>query len=213
MNQPEPTKKEGLFGFNRINLSEIQKTIARKVSQTATLTDLAKDFELFNHSVLFLFTTIGFDPLSLLLSRHKEIEPALVTSHDFPMFDGLIPFWNHTVIAVPKEQWKRVHCHLDQTAVLDGKQRSYACALRQQLPVLDVLAMAKKATVMEGVPTVDVEMYGLDGNKNCLHFIPAKHNELPIFKLKIDQPNEEIKRLAEAILKGHDKPFSTMTDS
>ena len=72
--------KDGVSRFEGLDLTEAQREFTDKLSKAATLADLAKEYVLFNHSALFIYTGMGFDPLAMYAAMTKECAPALVQS-------------------------------------------------------------------------------------------------------------------------------------
>ncbi len=171
--------------------TELTRPFSSKHIDTTSLTSMSQDYEFLTHFALFRFTTLQADPIQLFFSENNLKYSAIDLIFDIAIFDGLNK-WNNHLIAIPKEHYQALLQYLDNIVITDIERGLFIRMLRQQLPLFDPY---------HNIPSrVNISTYGLDGNKQCIHFVPAKTPLDPI-TLKIDKPLPNTIQHAETIFK------------
>lgn len=201
--------KEGYGKYQKFDLNDAQQRKYLKISEAATLADLAKDgYTFFTHAVMQ--THLGYDPLWMIINRSEsKIDPIMIQASE-RIFKNLGEFWSFVILAVELAEWEVISRELDRYAMVDRTNRKYATALKQRLPLVDFLALKKTTLLPVPVPTVDIFFYGIDGNKVCIHAKPALNPPIDSIQIVIDPPCQETVVLAESILSEARKPFDAI---
>lgn len=176
----------------------------KKFDPRATLADISQDYVLFNHGALMLFAGLPFDPVQQHFIKHDIKEPPVGMLMDRPLFSGHEahqmgkPF-NHMVFAVPKEVWPELLKDLGTLTLVDRQNKVYVNVVPQKLPLLDVVALASRVTEPDKPPMVEVVVFALDGNRQCIHYTPALSPLTDVIKVVVDPPNPSVIAQADAL--------------
>lgn len=148
-----------------------------RVSQAASLADLSKEYALFTHAPLFVFTPLSRDPVWDYTSTVSEEVVAFHMDFPSPIFHGLTRngdhAWNHRLLLCPKHLWKPLEMCLSKVSVADPHAKKYYRVLVQDLPVPDGLALSKASMLPIPCPMVTVTVFGVDGSDRMVSLAPA----------------------------------------
>jgi hypothetical protein len=193
-----------------------------KISGSATLGDLARDYAFFSHGAFFVHGKLDSDPVADYVARHPDPDVlAMPVTLPRRLFGGLSHLgralgppldWERTLVLVAHRHWGGLMQHLRCCGWVDRRRRSYGRAVMQVIPVIDVLAVERATILPAPLPTVAVAMFGVDGTNAHVQFIPrvafpgdvATATHLPLVA--------ETAALGAALLAGHDRPFRFIED-
>ncbi len=202
------TASEGFSSSEKLDLAGLELAKFKPANKLMTFTELSNDYVLVCYELIS--RTRGFDPL---LMEHIEHHLQILTVHSgsIPLFDGLGPIGNHTLVAVPKDKWDYVRDNLGMSASIDRTKKFFCRPLLQQIEVIDTIVMGQLSTPMV-LPRVNVFAFGLDSNTCCIHFVPVYDNKPPylVYKITADTPFPETIKFANALFEENDKPFEVL---
>jgi len=199
-----PTMKEGYSSQEKIYENRLEPDTP---SFSVTLTELSKEFTFVNCDI-FTFSGLTFNPLDKCIADFG-LAPYYYLFSRISLILGLGSFFNR-VAAVKTEYWEQIKNYIGMTTIVDRSAKIYLTPILQKVPIVDFAALSQLATLPEVVPTVDLYLFGLSGNKNCWHFKPRNNSVFTHYVLTKDEPFEETKILAEAIFSENDKPFTSL---
>src|SRR5947209_17165697 len=149
-----------------------------RVSKATGLKDLEGEYAFYSHALLFTRGGWGVDPVADFV---RQVDPKcqpFAIQLPAPAFRGLAvggnPAWNHLVFAVRRPHWEGLRAFLGSLSGVDRKARRYHRVAVQELPMADVLALARQSVLPDPVPTVAVTLFALEGNRATVGYAPAK---------------------------------------
>lgn len=187
-----------------------------KISSSATLADLARDYAIFNHGAFFVYGRLDVDPVADYVNKHEEGVLVMPTTFPRRVFHGLSapgrrvgpPLeWDRILCFVEHRWWGELLSHLECCGWVDRRRKSYGRAVVQRIPVVDQLAVDKALIAPSPLPTVEVFAFGVDGTNAHVQFRPrvasphdvATATHLPLLP--------ETKKLGDALLSCDPRPF------
>jgi hypothetical protein len=196
---------------------------AARVSKATGLRDLAEEYVLFSHGLLFTHGHWSTDPVvDYVQTQDPECLPFAIQLPR-PVFSGLTyrapssggdTSWNSILMAVLKEHWPGLLAYMGNVSGIDRKAKRYCRLAVQQMPVADVLALEKAAMLPDPLPMVDVFLFALDGSWATVGFDPAVCP--PVGKVKVVKrypPDPDVVKMAKAIFAEQEKPFLAVEPS
>lgn len=184
-----------------------------------TLADLSRDYALFNHGALMVFGGCAVDPVRRWLAYHGHelVGPVFVLQAGQTLFDGLVhpvtgdAYWSQALVCCPRPNWKGLRGYLDAETAVSRSRKVYARPLGQtDVPLVDWAALARCEGLPGVVPTVKVDLYGVDSNLALLHFRPAVRPPFDSVRLVMSPPLAETVLLARALFSGVERPFEAI---
>lgn len=173
-------------------------------SSTTTLADVCKDYFLFTHAALLIYGNLPFDPLTQFCITQNNGQPPGVIMFDQPVFQGLEingdAMFNSILFGLPLDKKDEFLFELGIIGIKEPVTKTYLNTVVQQLPMVDYLALKKKPS--GPLSYITIYAVGLDGNKACLHFKPAKIPPRDCIGLVIDNPRPEMVQFAKTIFEG-----------
>lgn len=185
----------------------------------ATLTDLSRDYALFSHGALLVFGGCPTDPVRRWCAQNESaiVGPVFTLNAGEVLFEGLVhpvtgdATWSQALVACPRPNWPSLRAYLDRETAISRSRKVYVQPLAQAaVPLVDWLAMRQQAVLPTTVPTVPVDLYGVDSNLALLHFRPALRPPFDRVRLVRSAPLPDTVRLAEALFSGADRPFEAI---
>lgn len=178
------------------------------ITNAPSLLYLQSNYAFFNHGALVKYLPTPGDPVLRFCMLNKLNGPVFSLRSPFPILSGLGEPWDSTLIGCSRFDWPRLQRYLDTDTALLRDQGILARPLSQtNFPVVDFLSIRKFTELPKVVPTVLIELYGVDSNKKCLHFHPASKPLLELPKLLFDQPEQATVDLAKKLLSNKERPF------
>jgi hypothetical protein len=189
---------------------------AMKVSQATGLTDLVEEYAFFTPALLFTHGEWTSDPIEDYVRTSPACCPFAIDLPR-PVFHGLRhrgnPSWNYRIMACPRDTWPGLYSHLCGLGGINRDRWLFHRMLPQQIPIVDVLALERKAVLPSPVPMVDIITFGLDGNNRQVYFAPAFNPPQDLPHVKVGEADTETIRLAEAHFAESPRPFSAVQPS
>jgi hypothetical protein len=155
---------------------------ALKISDSATLADLLRDYAAFNHGAFFTHGRLDVDPVADFVTKHPDADVmAMPTTFDQPLFRGLAApgrqpgpplAWDRTLFFIERRFWDSLRAHLTTCGWIDRRRRTYGRAVRQVLPIIDFLALARAIVLPAPLPTVEIDVFGVDATNVHVQFVP-----------------------------------------
>lgn len=166
MSSPEPTPQpRGVFKISDSLADEQLALAASRYSAAATLADLQQEYFLFTPGLLYEYVPLGgrephidyeaeFGSLEIC---GLQLEP--------PLFDGFpTTVWNHLLWAIPRGHETNYISWLG-SLVLGERATGRSWRLRNRtITAIDVLALSKRATLPEQLPTVALMAWCLEAS-------------------------------------------------
>lgn len=143
-----------------------------KLSKSANLSDLEKEYVLFSHGAWFIYGSADYDPLLDFLHENKivgEIAHVTTVKQIFSNLDKDRTFdidWNRTIVCCSKELWPKLESFLMQIAFIQHEKSFFFQTTLQQIPVLDM--NIRNETPIKELKTVNIKVFGLDSNKGLV---------------------------------------------
>jgi len=179
-----------------------------EISSAPSLAYLQSDFVLFNHGALVKFSPTPGDPLRRFCTFNRLSGPVFTLSSPFPILSGLGEPWDSMIVGCAKADWSAISKYLDtDTALIRDKGLLVRPLAQTQFPVVDFLSMGRRVSLPDNIPIVLIEIYGIDSNKQCMHFRPSVSPMLSLPKLIVEEPIPETVLIAERVLAGKENPF------
>lgn len=181
-----------------------------KISGSTSLKELQKEFVFFNHGALIVLGASVGDPVRRYCTfNNGKLHGSIFTLRsDFPLFEGLSSkltgdLWNYTLIGCPIPDWPDLRDYLDKESTIDRNTNTVKRALAQErFPIIDWMALRSTSVLPIPAPTVEIDLYGVDSNKYCAHFIPAHNPPVDRILLKYDNAFSETIMSANKMLRG-----------
>jgi hypothetical protein len=173
--------QEGYGSSDRVARDE-RYHVAR-FSSTATLTDLAREYAIFTHGLLFTHGRIDVDPVLDYVTKHPEPDWDVmpVTYRSRRLFRGLSApgkqvgppiTWESSLLFVERARWQGLYDHLRCCAWIDRRRRTYGRVVPQHITIIDFLALDRAHILPAPLPTVEITVFGVDSNKVHAQFLP-----------------------------------------
>lgn len=182
---------------------------AKKFNSKATLTDLSQDYILFSHASIVLFTPLSFDPIQVYAQRFHTTPTVLMVDQDIfhdhasikgAKFQAPLPkMFNRLIYALPKHEWPIFLKLIGTIGIRHKESKTYINIVPQKLPLLDVIDMSKRSVIPDVLPTVEIYLFALDGNKRCIHYKPSLNLLVQPIQVLDEAPNENIVTLAKLV--------------
>lgn len=227
--QPEPVqgiplhepnrlpRREGITGGMTLTPDDGPVYHQARVSQAAGLKDLEEDYAFFSHGLLFTHGGWNRDPVADYV---RQLDPTccpFVLHMSQVIFQGLAhrdnPAWNYILMAVYRPQWDGLRSFLASLSGVDRDRKRYHRIAVQELPLVDVLGLAKHTVLPEPLPMTTVTLFALEGSWATVGFEPALTPPQDCIRV-VKLPAEiEVVKLAQALFAEQDKPFQAIEPS
>lgn len=135
----------------------------------ASLADLEKEFVFFSIAVWTDLLGLRPSPLDAYLAEHGKVR-VFVLSLPSPVFGGMSAELDRQLFAVAVDAWQDLFAYLSAIAVVSWEAKQVVVAVMQKLPVVDVLALAKKAILPAELPRANVFALAVRSNLYTLGF-------------------------------------------
>lgn len=182
-----------------------------QVSDRSTFAELSEDFVFYTPALLMIYgDLLPFDVIQQFYAvNNLNVKPYILVT-DEPMFDGLETppagnVLNHFLMAIERPLWKDMALHLGTIGIRDQTTGAYFGTEIQKLPMADYLALKHMSVLPHPVPVFDMYAVAMDGNKACLHFVPAKNPPIDRIKLVRSTPRQQVIEYADSISKRIEK--------
>lgn len=174
-----------------------------------TLTALAEDHVLYSHALFFTHGLLKVDPVPVFFAENKLPSDSFpfIIGFDRPIFDKLPSTWSSILFAVPKPQWNTLAHHLRVVSGIDRPKKLFWQTIHQELPIADWWAINKSGSLPSTIPSVKVQLFGVDSNIGCWHFAPPVTNLLQPVRLLSDAAIPDTVLMAKLILSGNDNLY------
>lgn len=167
-----------------------------KITPGLTLQGLADDYVFFNHGVLFSYSELPVDPAEHYLAERDGklqllLSPVVLFKN---LSNGRKEFqaWEHTLIAIPREDWKGVYDEILHSSTLHRDKRRFHRPFSADVSVHDWL----QSDLATPESLVNVVFFGADGN-DALIGVRQGASGLEVSKFS---PREETKEFAKNLL-------------
>jgi hypothetical protein len=169
------------------------------------LAELTDEFAFFQPALLILALGLDGDPVREYIAEHPECQ-VVVLQLPRPVFAGLEVgddvSLNYTLFLCPLKHWEGLYIFLKGIAVISKDRKAAYRALPQGIPVPDVFALERSASLPDVFPMVRVYTFGVDGTDGMLAFVPAAHPVLGLARPKYYPAEETTLAWARALLSG-----------
>jgi len=178
------------------------------------LSDMAQDYEFFNHGVFFTICRDTFadgikDPLSDWYAQTVGEVDILREAFGKPVFEGLDApaaegrgaTWNQIICGVKKEIWQDLLAFLGGVRLLDDKEKLYYSTFVAKADVLDPGLVDQRGLLDPTIPRVPVHVFCMETNKDRWELRPSK-SQLGCPRLVRTEPRPEIVQQAQQALAG-----------
>jgi len=170
----QPTFPQGYSNAPEIYTGDLEPPNKKRISQVATLADLAEDNVLYTHATFFTIGGLDVDPVQVYFAENKlpsNRRPFMLET-DKPLFGNLPDPWANLIFAVEKDIWPELAQALDIVSVIDRSSNTYWQAIRQEMLLPDIWALNRVTDSSKLPPSISVQCYGISGNAACWYFDP-----------------------------------------
>jgi hypothetical protein len=185
---------------------------AWRLSAATRLQDLVADYRFFTHGLLMTFGRWLRDPVPDYTRDHPECCVGAL-SLPSPLFAGMPPPWDRTLMVVPAAAWPGLQHFLFGLSAVNRDEKVFARMLPQLLPAADLLALDRRSSVWEKPETVQIVSLGVDGTEGQVFLQPAVQPPLDRIVVRHGPPDPETVLLGRAVLGEDEKPYRAVESS
>jgi hypothetical protein len=197
---------------------------ADRLSRVASLEDLAEEYVLFTHALLFTHAYWPCDPIEEHIVQSNGACNPFQILLPRPVFVGcdardpagnlLTTEWNYRLVAVPKEEWQPLFLFLSRLMGSQSQKRVLVKTSPAIVRVPDVLKMEKRPSLLQ-LPLVPCVVFNLVGNTQSVHFAPELASQITgLVPVKVSEPDAQLAEFADCFFDGRPCPMSgTLEDT
>ena len=184
-------------------------TTPQKIGGVDNLTELGKHFVFFTTGLLFTHGGLDRDPVQEFMNEAEGEPQIALMSFDRPVFEGF-QFkdgrrdWNHKLLAIERSRWDDLHKFLSGVCILDSRNKVFYRVLPFSVMVADPVIMDRAAVIQVPLPTVEVVVYGLDGNIRKVLVRSPSQLGLQVPTVVTDRPDPKTVEYANKLFQGKD---------
>lgn len=202
---PFPIVNEGVYAsLESFRPAEI-KTEKLKFSASASFADLCKDYVFYSTAAVTLYGGFSFDVITNFYSSRNLTQQPIVLVTDMPLFEGLgtsnvAASLSRTLFAIQKDMWQDLAFHLGTMGVKNDREKIYFGTEVQKIPMVDYLKLKHMTSLSDNqLPMIDIYTVALDGNKACLHFLPAVNPPAGKIRFVKSAPRQSVIEYADTL--------------
>lgn len=215
--------------YNRVELPQRETgdklhryLTVQKFRGAGTLASLAEDHVLFTHATLFTHGNWTLDPIYDYLLEHNSKHAPFMVETQSRIFHGLEfreqqgsnrrrnSDWCYRILCLVKEDWDSFFAFMSALAGINRDEQRVHWLLAQKLPIPDVVDLERRAILTKPCPTVEVVLFGLNGNDKTVYFKPALNPPIDKPKIVVGPPEPAVVAAALRLLAGHEQPLQPL---